>query len=36
MPSATISNITISESDVYAELYSLNPTKAMGIDGQKY
>ena len=33
IPPATISDITISESDVYEALHSLNPAKAMGIDG---
>ena len=33
MPPSTISDITISESDVYDAMTSLNPTKAMGIDG---
>ena len=33
VPPSTISDITISESDVYDAMTSLNPTKAMGIDG---
>jgi len=33
IPSSTICDITISVSDVYDALTSLNPTKAMGIDG---
>ena len=33
IPPSTICNITISKSDVYDVLTSLNPTKAMGIDG---
>ena len=33
IPPSTICDITISESDVYDALTSLNPTKAMGIDG---
>ena len=33
MPPSTISDITISESDVYDAMTSLNPTKAMAIDG---
>ena len=35
IPPSTICDITISESDVYDALTSLNPTKAMGIDGTK-
>ena len=35
IPSSTICDITISVSDVYDALTSLNPTKAMGIDGTK-
>ena len=33
VPPSTISDITISESDIYVAMTSLNPTKAMGIDG---
>ena len=32
-PQTTLSDITITESDVYQGLISLNPVKAMGIDG---
>ena len=32
-PQSTLSDITITESDVYEGLISLNPVKAMGIDG---
>ena len=33
MPPSTISDLTISKSDVYDPMTSLNPTKAMGNDG---
>ena len=33
LPQPTLSEITITESDVYEGLISLNPVKAMGIDG---
>ena len=32
-PEVTLSDIVISESDVYSALNSLDPSKAMGIDG---
>ena len=33
LPSTTVNDITITECDVYKALTSLDPTKAMGIDG---